>query len=514
MRNQETKLSPNEETIFYLRNHPTIAARILLNIRLNWIQRLALKAIWTKQSTMEILGRRVGKTFSGSIACVLRGMLYANEKIIIVAPGKRQVDNIFLNEITPLFHSSDYFKASVVGKVSITNAYNRIKFTNGSTIEGFPVGTEGNKVRGFGANFMWIDEYASMSESVVNLVFRPMLAVSKKGQRNRLLITCSAFYRWNHMWPLFQYYTIKSKLEPDRYAVFNYNYEHLLLSKNLPVEFDMDIINEAKETMTETEFQMEYKSIFPIDIEGFFTSKLIEDCTPKPPDEKPIEIELKGTDGTYYMGVDAARAEGGANFSISIVKKYRKEGRVVNVHTMNGATFQDMTTMIRRYFIDFNVSKIKIDAGGGGMTLKDLLREPWDDYVTHQRIKPLVDKEDTLEGLRVIEMVNITSEKHNNLYMNFKSELEHGRVKFPINLRRDSDAELERIGQELIALKTEMQVVTAKPRGKYLYFEAPNKKFRTDRIMSTMLAIDCYIEDSKLQEDEDCLAVGSWISFN
>ena len=859
-----------------------------------------------------------GKTYIGSVATVLIALLFPNEKVLIVCPSKRQVDWIFLNEINNLYVNSDYFKGSVIGKISITNAYNRIKFTNGSTIEGYPVGSEGNRVRGAGATFLWVDEYASMSESVINLVFRPMLSVKKKGQFNRYLITSSAYYRWNHLWNLFQYYKIKSIIDSKKYQVFNFNYEHLLLSDNLPVEFDMNIIEEARNNMTESEFKMEFlaclkagtkistnkgiknieeiqngdlvlthngnykkvisifkrmineeiikikpyyfddiyitkehkvfinrnnnyiwekaenvlnndflvyplnkynnnklfdlieytynydkqvinnieyiypswssktgtdnkyckkymqirrnsklykssikryiyltpdfarlfgyylaegsigakgKSIsfafnkkeinyiddvlwlvenifgikgilylskkdggcsvifcsrilvdffkniipgncytkkipefifesnneiiknlligyingdgcitlrangntkdianvtsssldlilgvndlfsklgiktsyyikkehkqifkkrivncsisyklnikgdglrrllefynlkdstilkkntynfmdknylyyrikniykenlcgyvynleveddnsyvanyaivhncFPINIEGFFSSQLIDKSTPKPPDYKPIEIELKG-DGTsdYFMGVDVGRAEGGSNFSISVVKRKNKKGSIVNIITANGATFQDMTEMVRRKFLDFGVRKIKIDAGGGGTTLKDLLREPWSDAYTHKSYKPLVTLDDTINGIPILEMIKFTDEIHNNLYMNLKSEMEHSRLLFPLDLRRDENKELERAGQEIVAFKNELRVTTANPKGKYLRFEVPNR-FRNDRIISTALAVDAYLEVARNEYSDDLeMATGFWI---
>jgi len=512
MKNKEIALSMTEGTILYLRQHPTMAAKYLLNVKLNWIQRLALRAIWFIPFVMLVLGRRNGKTYIGAVASVLIALLFPNERVLIVAPSKRQVDWVFLNEINNLYINSDYFKASVVGKISITNAYNRVKLTNGSTIEGYPVGSEGNKVRGSGASFLWVDEYASMSESVINLVFRPMLAVKKKGQFNRYLITSSAYYRWNHLWNLFQYYKIKSFIDSTKYCVLNFNYEHLLLSDNLPIEFDMNIIEEARNNMTETEFKMEMMGIFPVDIEGFFTSQLIDKSTPKPPDFKPIEIELKG-DGTsdYYMGVDVGRAEGGSNFSISIVKRKSKKGSLVNLITANGATFQDMTEMVRRKFLDFNVKRIKMDAGGGGTTLKDLLREPWSDAYTHKSYKPLVTLDDTISGIPVLSMVKFTDEVHNNLYMNVKSEMEHGRLLFPLDLRRDENKELERIGQEIVAFKNELRVTTASPKGRYLRFEVPNR-FRNDRIISTALAVEAYLESSRNEySDEEILATGFWI---
>lgn len=516
MKNSVVTLSQNEGTILYFRHHPTEAVKYLFGVKLNWLQRIALRMVWKVPFSMLVWGRRNGKTYVGAILCVLRAMLFPNERIIIVAPSKRQVDWVFLNEISKLYNESDYFKASVVGKIVITNGYDRIKFTNGSIVEGFPVGTEGNKVRGAGADLLWIDEFAQMSENIVNLVFKPMLLVKKKGSFNRFLITSSAFYRWNHLWPLFQYYVVKMAQEPAKYFVSNFNYKHLLLSKNLPVDFDMNIIEEAKNTMTEEEYAMEYLGSFPAEGTGFFSSKLIESSTPKLPNKKPFNIELKG-DGKslYYMGVDAARSEGGSNFAIAIVKKlYNSNKKVVcHIATLNGATFQVMVDLIRRLYVDFNVSRVRMDSGGGGTTLKDLLMEKWYDPFTKTELLPLVGREEVnIKGYNVIDMVTINAERHNNLHMNIKSEMEHGRLLFPLDLRRDSDVNLEKAGQELIAFKTELKVMKAIPKGRYLRFVVP-KRFRTDRVMAVSLALEGFIEDYKGNYEgyDEELAIGTWI---
>lgn len=664
MINQEVYLTKNESTILYLRHHPIFAAETLFNIKLNWIQRLALWSIWNKSFGMLVWGRRNGKTYIGAIASILLCMLYPGEHVLIVAPGKKQVDFIFLNELIPLYQRSSYFRACVKNKIVVTNAYNRIVFTNGSRVEAFPVGSDGGKARGSSASFLWIDEFAQMSESVVNMVFKPMLAVKHKNRFNRYLVTSSAFYRWNHLFTLFQFYKIKAITDPKHYFVYNFNYTHLLKSKHLPVDFDMNIVREQKETMTESEFAMEwlacvkpdtlistkdgmkeirdisvgeevlthtgnYKKVtkvfkrevneevvvidiknpgceslvitknhkvyiwnnkknyfewkeagklkvdniliypasnqikinnglaltdncyaeyrirdiynieyfgyvynlaveednsyianyitvhncFPTDIEGFFSSQLIENSTPRPPDKEPVELELIGDNKSdYYIGIDVGRMEGGSNFSISVIKVNKNVGRLVNVITANGATFQVMAEMIRRKFADFNPRKMMLDAGGGGTTIRDLLREKWDDYVSHKAMAPIITADDTIKGYRVLEMVNITDEIHNQLHMNLKSEMEHGRFLLPINLYRDVNKDMERVGNEIIAFKTEMQVMTAKPKGKYLRFEVPNK-FRTDRVMSTALCMEGYLQVCRNYSDgDDDLPVGRWIN--
>ena len=151
-----------------------------------------------------------------------------------------------------------------------------------------------------------------------------------------------------------------------------------------------------------------------------------------------------------------------------------------------------------------------LDSGGGGLTIRDLLRESWIDHYTGQTMKPIIEETDSMDGIRVLELVKINDEVHNSLHMNLKSEMEHGRLLFPMDLRKDPNKEMERAGLEIIAFKNEMRVMTARPKGKYLRFEVPDK-FRTDRVMSTALAISSYIADRFKNFTDEELAIGGWI---
>jgi hypothetical protein len=81
-----------------------------------------------------------------------------------------------------------------------------------------------------------------------------------------------------------------------------------------------------------------------------------------------------------------------------------------------------------------------------------------------------------------------------------------------IKYDRDSDKELERLGQEIVQYKTELQVMNAKPSGRYLRFEVPSQ-FRTDRVFSTAIALECILDKyhNRLQEDTE-LATGFWVT--
>jgi hypothetical protein len=517
MKDEEFVLSENERTLLYYRLHPDIAAKHLLGARLNWYQRISVRNTWASPFSLLVWGRRAGKTYTNSVTAVLYALLYPRRRIMILGPSKRQGDYMF-DEIQMMVSKSEYLQSSLKKPIARQPAESRAEFTNGSRIVSIPIGPSGGKIRGAGANLVVLDEYAQFDESIVNLVVRPFLAMKVEGQDNKLIITSSAYYKWNHLYDLYCDYRKQIAEGSKKVYISEYDYRDVLLDKNSAIQPDMSQIEAARKATTVADFGMEYLRKFPDNIENFFPTKLIDECTPTPPRYLPVEIEKKSTSGSYIMGVDCARAKGGSNFCALVGKMINGEFHIVHIVALNGRPYQEMISRIRDLLFRFPVELIYMDRGGGGETLKDYLAEAWIDPTTAQKMLPVLDMDDketeSKMGLRMLRMVNISAAMHNSLYINLKAEMENGRVKFPINVRRDMDPEIELLGQNMIAMKKELAVLEAKPKGAFLHFSAPNR-FNTDRAMALSLAVSGFRGETRPElqerEDYDNLDVGFWV---
>lgn len=523
-----TFFTQNEKFLMYYRARPIQAAKDLLKIDLAWFQRITLRSMWMKPYTMNIFGRGCGKTHLIAVFAVLMAILYPNYKIGVLGPIKKQGDYIF-NEIEILYNNSDFFQASTIKHVSRTPERSIVKFVNGSFIEATPVG-DGSKIRGARYNCICLDEYAQWDESIINLVVIPFMVIQQATRVNKLVISSSAYYQYNHLYQRYIYYRKKQLAMPNLYQVNEYDYRDILLDPNGPknLKVDMNVIKQQRELMTNDEFRMEYLKIFPNDADTFFSVKLIDECTPKPPKLEPIEAILDSyvypknlktglRDTTkdriqdnydYVMGVDIAKAPGGANFAIVICRLRKNRCEVVYCFTINGGSYKDMTNAIRVCTINFNITRIHMDRGGGGEAVKEELADPWVDPLTKETHLPILDMDDpgteNIKGLRYLRMINFHGAKHSNLFTNLKSEMEHGRVAFPITFKRDPDKKMEKLGQELMMLKQELMVLQHDSRGTNFHFSAP-AKYRSDRAVALTLAVDTQIEirEHNWQETED-----------
>ena len=201
-------------------------------------------------------------------------------------------------------------------------------------------------------------------------------------------------------------------------------------------------------------------------------------------------------------------------FSISIVKLSGAIKQLVHVFTLNGAPYQEMIYNIRRLFDVFNIVQINCDASGGGTTIKDLLMQPYR-KLTGETVPPILDMDDkemsNREGIKVLRMVNFTKPVVNDLYMRLKADMQHRLINFPIDIRRHSDREFERISREIIETKRELLVLQAEGKGNYYQFDVPSQ-FKKDRATSLALAVQAaneFASNVSMAVQEE-LAVGFW----
>jgi intein/homing endonuclease len=382
------------------------------------------------------------------------------------------------------------------------------------------------KIRGARCHMICLDEYAQWDESIVNLVIIPFMVIQNSDRMNKLVISSSAYYQYNHMYDRYKYYRKNEIKYPNMYKVLEYDFRDILMAKghkHEPENFKvaMNVIKQQKELMTEDEFRMEYLGVFPSDADTFFSVRLIDSCTPRGLND-PIEAELdcyidvvdeksgkvlrrENNGFDYVMGVDIAKAPGGANFAIVIAKRVKGKLHVVYCNTINGGSYKQMVKMIRECTLRFNIVRIHMDRGGGGEAVKEELAEPWYDEKTKEMYLPILDMDDDdtlgVKGHRYLRMVNFQGSKHSNLFTNLKSEMEHERIVYPIPFRRDRVKEMEKLGKELLQLRTEMIVTQHDSRGTNFHFSVPNK-YRMDRVVALTLAVDTSVE-SRIHDWED-----------
>jgi hypothetical protein len=476
---------------FYI-SDPVIAAYDLLNVDLAPIQRAILRDMWFKNFTITVAGRGCGKTYLLAVNAVLHCLLYPGYRVGLLGPGFRQSKLIF-SEVEKLYTMSSILREACERKPTRGADTCFLRFKNpeggiGSYIEALPIGVDGAKIRGSRFYLIEIDELAQMPPDVVDLVLRPMGVVPLNPMQrvreiedlirqgvaeedivddsaNKMVMTSSGYFKFNHMWRRMKSYwkAIKEEGADTRYAV------HQIPYKMMPRGFlDVGNIKEAKRTMSNLQFMMEYEAAMISDSEGFFKASLLEACSMN----SDFTIQTRGNAGKQYiLGVDPNQG-GSALFGVVVIE-LGSTNKVVLARGYRRQSTQQMTKVVQKLIEAFNVTRVYMDAQGGGNAIKDLLEEGYGDST------PILDMDDEKtmykSGKRILRLINFNPAWIADANFTALALLESQRLRFPIMPRSGSEED-ERLYDDIKLLKNQLLsiIVTETSHG-VRHFDTPKK---------------------------------------
>lgn len=528
---------------FYKAN-PDLAAIDLLNQDLAAYQRKIVKGNLSHQIVINVLSRGMGKTRMMGVIAALEAMFNPKKKIGFLGAAFR-VSKLAFAEFEAIYRDSDYLQACVK-RISRQNDVYFAEFHNGAFIYALPLAADSKvSIRGIRLHTSLIDEYPHVPKEVLDAVITPMLATQRnpmlnvrrieqekklilsgklkkedvqKLEANKVLAFSSAYFRYNHMWESIEQYRQfaideKRKTGKTKYAVYIFNY------KDAPEGFfDQSIIDHAKDTTPELIFRMEYLSEFPVDSEGFFKRSLLDSCISRAPDAFYLEEKAKGS-GIYFMGIDPARNDDA--FAISIMKLVGNEMRLVRTIAYNKLPLPIVANKIRELVKEYKIILIGMDAGGGGLAMKDLLGDPMTATVPEDILLD-VDDEETVSrrGSRILRMVNFSSSWIAAANYEMKASFEHKRLMLPNMQVADAfikpDKDEDDVSDNMISdyFETINQIVSIEltmTKGGILHFDTHNQRTKKDLYTSVLIVHKILADYIKTGFRPKELATGGWL---
>lgn len=495
--------------IEYYRSDPVMAAYDLLNVDLAPIQRVILRDMWFKNFDITVMGRGGGKTFLLGVNAVLHALLYPGYRVGLIAPSFRQSKMIFA-EVEKIYQRAPILreaceKRPVRGSDTCYLKFRGTDYSNGSFIEALPIGVDGAKIRGSRFYLIQIDELAQMTPDIIDLVIRPMAAVSLEPMQrvrerqqqeemirqglateddfvgnaaNKMIMTSSGYFKFNHMWRRMKSYwkAMKEEGENTKYAVHQVPYQLLP-----PAFLDEENIKEARRTMSSIEFMMEYEAAMVSDSDGFFKASLIEACSIG----SNFSIQLVGQKGKeYVLGIDPN--QGGKASCGVIIIEIGEPHKIVYVNELKKKTTQDMVMAFQNLTDIFNVVRIFMDSQGGGKPIRDLLQEGYNNHI------PILDMDDETtkgkHGKSILQLINPTPAWINDGNFDTLAMFEHKDLIFPA-LPDSADPIAEKLYEEVRVLKSQLLniIVTQTARG-VRHFDTPKKGQNKDLYSALVLA--------------------------
>ena len=375
----------------FLRSNLGIATELISGIKLAPFQEITLKAFFNRNFSMCVWGRGCGKTFIAAIYCFLQCVFEPGTKILIAGPTFRTARFIFNNLETLVESKGAQLLAQAFGARSKRNDQYEWKI-NGGSITAIPL--SGEKIRGFRANILVLDEFLLLPEEIIKNVLMPFLVAPQdiaerikireieddlikkgkmdEGQRmvfennSKMIALSSASYTFENLYKVYKEWSekINSKEVGDsRYFISQLGYEAL------PKEMiDKTIIEEAQsDSSSLSSFQREYCAQFTDGSDSYFSAKKMHECT-IPNGEEPNMKIIGGSGCKYILAIDPSFSNSHTSdyiaMSVMEIDDESKQGTLIHCYAVAGGDLKDHINYLFYLIENFDIIMIIIDNAG------------------------------------------------------------------------------------------------------------------------------------------------------
>lgn len=493
------------EQIQFFRRNPSKAAEILLNVKLEWFQRVMLQTAWEKPFTLAICSRGIGKTWVGACWLDLHCLLYNRVKAGVYGKDYGYTKETF-EKLIEIYEISDFVREVTIQKPDIKKEESYTEFNNHSYIIAEPV--KRSKRR----NIIMVDEARELEPSTYNNIILPFLNAKHPVLQNKSLLVSSATYEGTDLHKLFKEYEEAIKSGDQYYGLVMFDVHDALTGPYM----DEVVLAHARKKLLDEEYRIEYLNQFVSLTEGWINAYLIRSA------ELEYMPELKG-DGKslYFIACDPALVSGGDNSAIVVCKVMPDGVRIVRCITLNGVPVEEQVILLRQLIRDYiYVEKLVLDNEKVGIVIRQSLGKEATDPRDGSPLPPIwCEDEYDKTGLHLIKPVNFRDK--NLIYgmaLKTRKGLQDGKLYLPKDHNKIYISDIEKqalpkedvenieMSQEISELKKEIASIKCKTNdtGTQVNFISGTggKRDRfTAFFLVSSIALD-YYEEMTSQEDD------------
>ena len=376
----------------FLRNNVTFATDLITGVQLFPFQHMAIKSMLETDYFLGVWSRGMSKSYTTGIYAVLDAILNQGVETGILSRSFRQSKMIFKKIEDIAAKPEAYLLKQCITHVSKSND-EWVMEIGKSRIRALPLG-DGEKLRGFRFHRIIIDEFLLMPERIYNEVIVPFLSVVQNPTQredlykvesklieqgkmneedryqwpnNKLIALSSASFKFEYLYKLYEQYenlifNPKNK-ERTRRCVMQFSYDCAPLQL-----YDQNLINQAKATMSESQFMREFGAQFTDDSSGYFKISKMALCTVPDGEMPSVEVVGKAED-QYIVAVDPSwsETESSDDFAIQVLKinDEKQISTLVHSYALSGSSLKDHIKYFLYILKNFNVVAVCMDYNGG-----------------------------------------------------------------------------------------------------------------------------------------------------
>ena len=376
----------------FMRSNLGFTTELLSGIKLALYQEITLKAFFNRNFSMCVWGRGCGKSFIAAVYCFLQCVFEPRTKILIAGPTFRTARFIF-NNLEKIVESKEaQMLAHAFGAKSKRNDQFEWKINEG-TITAIPL--RGEKIRGFRANILVLDEFLLLPEDTIKTVLMPFLVAPqdmaerikiremeddliKKGQmqekdrikfenNSKMIALSSASFSFENLFKTYKEWM--NNIYSEEIQQSNYFISQMAFDSIPSDMIDNTVIEEAQSGgSSNSSFQREYCAQFTDGSDSYFSAKKMHDCTI--PDGEKQHTLIKGEkDKEYILGIDPSFSNSPSSdyFAMSVLELDEEKGNestLVHAYAVAGGDLKDHIKYLHYLVTHFNFSLIIIDNAG------------------------------------------------------------------------------------------------------------------------------------------------------
>lgn len=347
----------------------------------------------TRNFSMWIHGRGVGKSFSAGALTLLQCLLYPNSQILIAGPTFRASRNVW-NYIEKFCNRKEsQLIAQAMGHKSKLNDGYSWQMNDGMFMA---IPLSGDRIRGFRANMLIVDEFLLMTEDMVERVLMPFLVapqdmgdrqkivekedeliakgiLTEEGRtqfqnKSKMVAMSSASYTCEYAYKKYCEYIaqIQDDKLPENKATF---FISQMAWNSIPdYRIDKSIIELAQSNEANSAiFAREYGARFVDGSDSYFSMNKMLKCSVAE-GEFPTLLLKGNKNKKYILSIDPneSNTPTADNFGMCLLEidEEKKEGIIVHNYAKAGKDLKDKIKYFYYLIMNFNIVMIIIDHAG------------------------------------------------------------------------------------------------------------------------------------------------------
>lgn len=421
----------------FLRANIGFSTELISGVKLAPYQEIHIKALLNRNFNLCVFGRGCGKSFIAAVFCFLQCVFEPNTKILIAGPTFRTARFIFNNLEKIVNSKGAELLAQCFGAKTRRNDQFEWEI-NGGSIVAIPL--NGEKIRGFRANVLVLDEFLLLPEEIVKNVLMPFLVapqnikermeiresedklieegLMKESERmvfentSKMIALSSASYTFENLYKIYNEWSERitdNEKSEATYFVSQLSYEAL------PEEMiDKTIIEEAQAGgSSHSGFLREYCARFTDGSDSYFNAKKMEECTLKI-GESPHTLMRGSADKKYILGIDPNMSDSpnADYFAMAVMELDEDKNQGILVHTYAGlGNLKNHVNYLYYILTNFNIVFMILDNAGADTFLSACNQS---NLFKNNRLEiKTLDIDSELEGVDYDLMIKNAKNKYN-----------------------------------------------------------------------------------------------------